>query len=155
MNAQSVQLSPIRVAMLRHKGPYDQMESKFEQLWEWIEANGVPAQRSIGMYWDNPIYVPASDLRSAVCVEVPAGYQNTTKTRLPIEVKEIAGGEYITTTFTGPYERLGRVWDDLTIYVEKNLHRTISEAAAFEIYVNDPSETPPDQLITELYMPVL
>ncbi len=154
MNAQVIQLSPISVAMIRHSGPYEGISAVFDELCGWASNHGVPVQRTIGIYWDNPDYTPASRLRSAACVEVPMGYQISDTAGLPIHLEEIAGGTYVTTRFVGPYEDLAPVWTNLTNYIENILGRRISQNPAFEIYVNDASVTPPDQLITELYMPV-
>jgi AraC family transcriptional regulator len=47
------------------------------------------------------------------------------------------------------------VWSELTRRVEGNLRRTIGEGPAIEIYLNDASDTAPQDLITDLYLPVL
>lgn len=154
MNAQVIQIPPIPVVMIRHTGSYDDLGPEFDRLWNWIEANRIPAQRTIGIYWDNPDFTPTSQLRSAACFEVPIGYQLPNTGGMPITQEQIAGGEYATTRFVGPYERLAPVWTALTAYCEQTIRRTISDNPAFEVYVNDASETPPDQLITELYMPL-
>src|SRR5258708_22312029 len=119
MNAQVIHLDPVRIVMLRHTGSYDDIGPVFDQLWTWVTANSVPVQRTIGIYWDNPDEVPASKLRSAACVEIPGDYQVVDRGGLPLDVSEIAGGPYVTTRFTGPYEDLAPVWTDLTSYVER------------------------------------
>lgn len=141
--------------MLRHTGPYDTIGPKFDELWGWVENVNVPVKRTIGVYYDNPDFVPASQLRSAACVEVPIGYQISLRGGLPLELAELAGGDYATTRFVGPYEDLAPIWTELTRQTEGPLRKTISDNPAFEVYVNDASNTPPQQLITELYMPVL
>lgn len=155
MNAQIVQLAPIRVVSLGHVGPYEGLSAEFDRLWTWVTAQNVPATRTIGIYWDNPDVTPANQLRSAACVEVPPEFTLGDTGGLMLALGTIAGGSYAMTRFVGPYERLAPVWSDLTRYVERDLRRTISEEPAFEVYVNDASETPPNELITELYMPVL
>ena len=155
MSAQLTLLSPIRVAILRHTGPYDGIGPVFDRLWAWVEANQVEVQRTIGIYYDNPDFVPAAQLRSAACVEVRGAYQAGDTGGLPITVEEIPGGTYATSRHVGSYDELAKVWTDLTNYVEKTLGRTIGDGPAFEVYVNDAFETPENQLITELYMPVI
>lgn len=146
-------MAPIQVAMIRHQGSYDQIGPKFEQLWGWVESNNIPAKRSIGIYWDNPDFVPVDQLRSAACAEVPIG-SNVGSLGPGIEMGQIPGGNYVTSRHVGPYSGLGAAWGQLVDYIEKYLKKTISDNPAFEVYVNDPSDTPEDQLITELYMPV-
>jgi AraC family transcriptional regulator len=156
MDVQIATISPISVARIEHKGPYEQLASEFERLWSWVESHRVPAQRTIGVYFDNPDFVAQSQLRSWACVEIPTGYQVTNVGALPITGGTILGGTYGTTRFEGPYERLAPVWSALTAHIENALKRTIrQDLPAFEVYVNDSSETPPEQLITELYMPVV
>lgn len=154
MNAQVIQLAPIPVVMYKHVGPYDQLGPVFDQLWNWVTSNGISVKRTIGIYWDNPDYTPAQNLRSAACVEVPIGFQLSNSGGLPLEVDQIPAGQYATTKYVGPYKGLERVWSEFTEYIMGTLGRTISDNPAFEVYVNDASETPPSQLITELYMPL-
>lgn len=155
MNVQVISVAPIPVVMLRHRGPYDGLSDSFDRLWSWASAHGVPAGRLIGVYWDNPDYVAASQLRSAACVEVPASFAFTDLGGLRLEASTIAGGTYATARFVGPYEDLAPVWSGLTEYIEGDLRRRIGDDPAFEVYVNDPSDTAPRDLITDLYMPVL
>ena len=156
MNVQVVDLSPIHVVMLKHMGPYEQMDKVCEQLWDWVGKNSVPAQRTIGIYWDNPEFTPAAKLRGAACIEVPAGFQPISTGGLLLSVEDIAGGSYATTRYVGPYEGLAAVWSSFTNQIEGSLGKQIREKdPAFEIYVNDASDTPAAQLITELYMPLV
>jgi AraC family transcriptional regulator len=126
----------------------------FEALWKWVEAHSVPATRSIGIYYDNPDFVPANQLRAAACAEVPASFQIGERDGLPLILTNLEGGSYATTRFTGPYEDLAPVWTQLTEHVEGTMRKKIRDTPAFEVYVNDPEDTPPAQLVTELYMPV-
>jgi AraC family transcriptional regulator len=155
MNAQVTHLDPIRIVMLRHVGPYDGIGLVFEQLWGWVTSHDVPVQRSIGIYWDNPDEVPANKLRSAACVAIPADYQVTDSGGLSLILDQIKAGDYATATCTGPYENLPQEWSNMVTFCEKTVRREISQNPAFEVYVNDPSDTPPSQLITELYMPLV
>ena len=155
MDVQVVSLAPISVVMLRHQGPYDGIGDVFDRLWNWVDRHRVPAGRTIGIYWDNPDFVAASRLRSAACVEVPESYMPSDRDGLALERSAIAGGEYATTRFVGAYEDLAPVWTEMTRRTEKTLRRRIGENPAFEVYVNDASQTAPQDLITDLYMPVL
>lgn len=155
MNAQVVQLPTFRVVMIRHLGPYEGLSPEFDRIWKWATAHNVPVQKTIGIYWDNPDFTPAPQLRSAACLEVPHGYQLTSPDGLPLESSEVPGGPYATTRYVGPYEQMAPVWTSFTNHIERTLRRQIREdIPAFEVYVNDPSDTPPHQLITDLYMPV-
>lgn len=146
---------PIRVAAMLHKGSYETLSATFDELFEWVESKRVPIMRTIGIYWDNPEFVDEAKLRSAACVEIPTNYQFIDNGGLPIDIMQIVGGNYAMTRFVGPYEKLEPVWVEFTAYVENTLGRKITQDPAFEVYVNDPAETPASELITELFMPVV
>ena len=154
MEVQTVNLAPIPVVMIRHTGPYEGISPVFDQLWQWVNAYGIPAEYSIGIYWDNPDYVSANKLRSAACIKVPEGYTVVSDGGLPLERTQIRGGNYAKTRFVGPYDALAPVWTEFTSFIENRLGATITDDPAFEAYLNDPATTAPADLITELYMPI-
>ncbi len=144
----------IPIIMIRHTGPYEAIGDKFATLWTWIEANDVPATRSIGIYYDNPEFTPANQLRSAACAEAPASFLPD---NLPagFEFGSIQAGNYAQTQHVGPYEDLVRVWPAFIAQVEGAMgHKILADVPAYEVYVNDPESTPPAQLVTDLFVPV-
>jgi len=154
MNINITNRIPVPAIMINHVGPYNEISAVFDQLGKWIEANQIPVQQWIGIYLDNPEHVPANQLRSCACATLPMGYQ-LTASGIPGRVGNIPGGTFATTTFTGPYDQLEAIWSEFTQRIELELGKSIrDDIPAFEIYVNDPSTTPPDQLVTELFMPV-
>ena len=68
--------------------------------------------------------------------------------------QRVPGGKYLRFVLTGPYTDLpqasGRVWE---IVGEKKLE--VRDDFAIENYVNDPSVTPADQLITHILIPTV
>jgi AraC family transcriptional regulator len=153
MDIQIVGVDPFRVAMLRHSGSYAEISPVFDTLWKWVEAENISVQRTLGLYWDNPDFVPVSQLRSAACVEVSSSTQIRDTLSLGLEEFTVPGGSYATTRYVGRYDELTPVWSRFTKLVEKKA-KGIPDSPAYEVYVNDPSEVSPDELITELYMPV-
>ncbi|MBS1718985.1 MAG: GyrI-like domain-containing protein [Armatimonadetes bacterium] len=146
----------VPVAMMRHVGPYDELSQVFDMLSGWVDQNNVQAIRWIGIYWDNPDETPANQLRSAACVEVPNNYQIPPSIGAPITLEQIPAGPFATCRYVGPYEGLDKVWTEFTAQIEGPLGRQISGSIpAYEVYVNDASDTPPQNLITELYMPLV
>jgi AraC family transcriptional regulator len=154
MEIQVVNLAPIHVAMIRHRGSYDDLPPLFDRLFEWVDANQVPVKRTIGIYWDNPDFKLSWLLNSAACVEVDPGYRLPDPGGLKIESSMIVGGTYATTRYIGPYEAMKPIWTAFTQQIEGPMGRVILGDPAFEVYVNDPADTPSSELITELYMPV-
>jgi glutathionylspermidine synthase len=61
MNVAVYPIAPMRIAMMLHYGSYDQISPVFDRLFEWVASQNVPVTRTIGIYWDNPDYVPLTN----------------------------------------------------------------------------------------------
>lgn len=154
MKVDQVNIESIPIVAMDHRGDYATLDKVFGQLYGWLEGNGIATKRTIGIYWDNPQYTPIEELRSSACAEVEPGFALPEGAPMGIRVGQVDGGRYAFTTFQGPYPDLEGIWEALIDYVENTEGQTISEKPSFEVYLNDPADTPPDQLITELYLPL-
>lgn len=71
-----------------------------------------------------------------------------------LQYEKFHGGKYARFELTGPYDDLpqasGRAW---AIVGEKKMD--VRDDFAIENYVNDPSTTPPEQLVTHILIPVV
>ena len=71
-----------------------------------------------------------------------------------MKYEKVPGGKYVRFVLTGPYDQLpeasGRVW---AFVGEKKID--VRDDFAIENYVNDPSVTPSDQLITHILVPTV
>ena len=71
---------------------------------------------------------------------------------LGIEVKNIPGAKVVSLVHKGPYENVGIGWMKLHEY---SVEKGIEIVGPFrEIYLNDPEDTPQDELMTELQAPI-
>jgi effector-binding domain-containing protein len=61
-------------------------------------------------------------------------------------------GKAATCLHTGPYDGLGLAYKELNAWVVQNDHKTTG--VAYEFYVNDPTNTPPAELQTQLFFPL-
>ena len=73
--------------------------------------------------------------------------------RDPIKVSEIPGGKSATYHYVGSYEKLPQVRAEMERWLNTNEY-TIS-GATYEIYLNDPQITAPENLETEIVYPLL
>jgi effector-binding domain-containing protein len=69
-----------------------------------------------------------------------------------IQAEEIPAGKYASCLYTGPYDDIGDAYDALTAWVEENDYE--ATGLAYEFYLNDPSETPPEELQTHILFPL-
>ena len=64
---------------------------------------------------------------------------------------EIGGVEAAVAVHVGPYDTLAQTYGALTAWIESRGRRPGS--VMWELYLNDPDTTPPDQLRTEIFWP--
>jgi len=152
MNVQIKEIEPMNVAFIHHIGPYAEIAAAYEKLMSWAGKNGLigPQTKVIGLYYDDPEDTPADKCRSDACITV----DGDVKTEGEIGTKTIFGGDYAVATHVGSYDKLIDAWNYLYGQWPSKSGREASFAPAIEIYLNSPEDTPPEELITELYMPL-
>lgn len=99
---------------------------------------------------DDPEVTPPDKIRYDACI--PVG--NTFEATGHVGVQGIAGGEYAVYTHRGPYSQLGESYAKLCGQWLPASGREPGSTPCFEIYRNSPQNTPPDQLITDIYLPL-
>jgi AraC family transcriptional regulator len=143
----------LRVATVRHIGPYNQIPQAFERLGAIAADAGLAPQPNtmmVAIYHDDPDSTPQDQLRSDAAITVPDGVtlpEGLVEQRLP-------AGRYASAVHVGPYERLGDAWARfMGEWLPASGHR-VGEGSSYEIYRNNPRTTPKDQLVTEMYIPL-
>lgn len=145
-------VDPMRVAFMRHVGPYDQVGPLWERFFIWAMQSGLlgPGFQMLGVPHDDPGVTPPEKLRYHACITVDASFQAQGE----VGVQQIRGGVYAVTTHIGPYAGLNEVYDTLIgRWLPAGGHEP-GEGAAFEIYRNSPRDTAPADLITDVYVPL-
>ncbi len=69
-----------------------------------------------------------------------------------IKSSEIPGGKFANCLYIGPYNEIAAAYNALTEWIENNGYE--STGVAYEIYLNDPRETPPHDLKTQIMFPL-
>ncbi len=143
---------PRILAALPHSGPYLEVGGTFERVSAvftsrnlWQNARGM-----LGVYYDDPNAVPAKELRSHAGIildsadAVPEG----------LELVEVAGGKMATMHYKGPYAGLKAAYDHLYGEWLPNSGEDPRDDPAIEIYLNNPADTAPDDLETDVCLPI-
>lgn len=144
--------SPRRVVGIGHEGAYNQIGPTFMRLSAMVTERGLwpQALEFLGVYLDNPNEVPEVDLRSMAAIGVAEDLP------LPdgMEQMRIAGGRYAVLRMVGPYEGLpaAYAWFFGTWLNAADEQRLA--APSLEIYRNSPDRVPPEELVTEILMPL-
>jgi AraC family transcriptional regulator len=142
----------LRVATVAHTGPYDKISEAFARLGQLAGPGGLFAgtPEMLAIYYDDPETTPASELHS------DAGLTVATGAALPggLVEKRLPGGRYAKLTHVGPYTQLGDAWTRLMgQWLPKSGHR-VGAGMPYEVYRNTPMDSPPEQLRTDLYLPL-
>ena len=152
MNVKIQQLKPMRVAFLRHVGPYGKVSATWDRLLTVMGKDGYLGGGTmlIGICHDDPEVTPPAKVRYDACVTVgddfvPSG---------DIQVQTVTGGEYAVTTHTGSYDNLGRTYAELLgQWLPRNGHE-LRDVPCFEVYLSDPQSTVPEEFLTDIYAPL-
>lgn len=151
MNATIETMPEMKVATVHHIGPYNQIGEAFARLGPLAgPLIGMPGTMMVGIYHDDPEGVPAAELRSDAglvvppSAHVPAGLATMT----------IPAGRYAKAIHKGAYDRLGDAWSQLMgVWIPQHDER-IGSGVSFEVYRNTPMDAQPEDLVTELYVPL-
>jgi AraC family transcriptional regulator len=111
MKVQLQDREPVRVAYLRHTGPYGEGISRFwmETVAPWMETNGLFGRARFGVALDDPHVTKPAQCRYDACVAV-TGRETLTGNA---KEKTIAGGKYAVLQYAGPIASIGDAWDHL------------------------------------------
>lgn len=152
MHAEIVERPAVRVVTVSHRGAYNRISEAFSKLGEVAGRAGLfgPGAEMLAIYYDDPETTPEAELRSDAALSVqpsaaiPNGLGSTT----------IPAGRYAKALHRGPYDRLGDAWARLMgEWLPKSGYR-VEEGVSFERYLNSPMNAKPEDLLTELYIPL-
>lgn len=138
---------------MRHVGRYMEVGKVFQEVFQWACTSGLAPQIKCGIciYYDDPSVVPDEKCRADACVELSLPYPEETD---KVKRHEIPAGTYACYRHVGSYSKLEEAyaafcggWFPANDYEPAN-------SPSFEIYHNDPADTPEDELITDIYIQI-
>ena len=144
-----INLDKINLAGHPHKGDYMEIGCTFDKLFMTAGSQNLLNEktRSFGLYYDDPKSVALDDLRSMACLTI----DETQSLDDTFEQVTIPAGKCISILFKGPYPELEKPYDWLFGHWIPNSDLEIADFPPFEEYLNDPKETPPNELLTRIY----
>ncbi len=148
-NVEEINVNEIHLAGYSHKGDYMEIGNTFEKLMLNAGSHNLLSEktRSFGLYYDDPKSVSIDELRSMACltVEQPQAIESD------LERITIPAGKCVSILFQGPYAELEKPYDWLFGHWIPNSEKEIADFPPFEEYLNDPKNTPPNELLTRIY----
>ena len=144
-----------QVIYVRLTGSYSGLKymDAWKRLYAYVAEEKIydECMEYLCIFHDDPKVTDPDKLRTDVCFVVPVPVQPKGE----IGVKEIPGGKYLVFRYKGPYSQLGSVYDTIYGHWIPEKGYSISNHPGYELYVNDPRNTTPEELITDIYVPVV
>ena len=144
---------PVRVVAMRHIGPYQECHQTWMKMLDWMIKNNLMAEgtQSYGASYDDPSVVPEDQLRYDCCFSVAEDFTTEDKS---VEIRTLPGGEYAVYKLKGSYSLIGPTFGKMFTEGLPTIGRKCKNSPCLEIYRTDPAETPEDQNITDLLIPL-
>lgn len=137
---------------IEHRGSFMAIGRAFDLLYARIAAAGLgrPGMRMLALYFDDPAVVPERELRSFAAV---AGCARPTADVGVVDM-ETAAGSYAVLNYVGPYASMRAAYDWLYGTWLPQAGHEPANGPLVEEYFNNPRDTPPNELRTEIWLPV-
>jgi len=144
-------IKPLRVAYLRHIGPYENVKQTGMDLTArlWAEKQIHKHSLFIGIGHDNPSVTAASELRYDSCITVDDEYEP----KKPVQVQTIAGGDHAIVK-NCPVEKIKDAFQYLYGKWLARSSRELRPAPGFVVFVGARHAVAPGKQRVDIYMPL-
>lgn len=141
---------------LRERGKYqEKIPDMMKRLFGYLMANNIECTGA-------PVFVCHETMEEAeaamktgnadieIAVPVPDGVSGNEEQG--VKAYTLEGGNFAKTTHKGPYEECGPAYEGLFKWIAEN-GKAVSGPTR-EVYLNDPLEVKPEEILTEIYAPI-
>ena len=147
MNVQIVNQPDLRIAGIRHIGPYNEIGREFGRLGGLLKGPPPAGSQMIALFHDDPAVTPPDKLRADAALTLPA----STPAPSGLIEQHVPAGRYAKAIHRGGYEGLPATWNALkSEWLPKSGHKM--GGPSYEVYVNNPMTAAKDDLLTEIYL---
>ncbi len=145
-------LPQMQAATMAHRGSYMEIDRAFGKLFGMLGARNLLGSglRMIGIYYDDPASVAEAELRSRAAIVASSALP----IEAPLEPVTIVGGEYAILHYKGPYADMRGAYNWLYGTWLPQSGREPADAPCIEEYLNNPRDTPPADLLSEIGLPL-
>ena len=163
MNVTIKPFPPRLAATVRHVGPYVDCGPAWGRLCAAVTAQNLftPHTLSLSMCHDDPDITPPEKCRMDVCLTLPEGMGENDPALAPllegtgVYLTTVGGsGEYASVLVKGPYSLLHPAYRSLFGEWLPASGRELADAPGFEVYHNSPDRVAPEELLTEILIPL-
>lgn len=153
IEARLVRVGPLRLAFVRHVGAYDEVGVAWGKLMAWAGRRGLlgpSMQPPLGVLHDDIDITPPESLRYDAALIVNANVAPEGE----VGIQELPAAEYAMAIHKGPYSEVSDTYARLAGQWLPASGRELATAPGIEIYRNSPFTVEPQELITEVHLPL-
>ncbi|MBL4637852.1 MAG: GyrI-like domain-containing protein [Proteobacteria bacterium] len=160
LTAEIKTIDAINVISAREIGSYPEAAPKaWGRVMKFAYGNRLMNKevRSIGISHDDPSVTAPEQIRYDACVDIDADLKNPDfKNNDNLETKTISAGKYAMFLHKGSYESFAQTYSYIfNEWLPESDFQVSDDKTCFEIYLNrDPRKTKPENLKTEIYIPL-
>lgn len=154
------EIEDLKIISVRKIGKYSESAGEaWSTLCRFAYSNSIgktdkvlsPESKFIGISYDNPDITSEKNLRYDACITV----DKDIKTEGEVFNSVIKGGKYAVFMHKGPYENFTATYTAIFAEWLPNSNYKLRDVPSFELYLNrDPRRTKPENLKTEIYIPI-
>ncbi len=139
---------------MRKRGRYGDMAVMIPQVFEHATTHNIPITGPPVSICHETTAEEAvkADEEGNADVDVAIPVSRRTDETDEIKCYELPGGRMAKIMHKGPYEDCGATYGKLFAWLQKNGKRM--NGPTREVYLNDPREVPPEEILTEIYAPI-
>lgn len=141
----------LRLASVPHLGPPQTVGRAFDKLMAWAGPRGftLPPQVGVALWLSDMMTTPPEDQRAIAGLTVGPEVQGDDT----VTIHEVPGGRHAVVLYKGPFVHIGRGYDVLFSWLPGSGEEP-ADRPMFEVNLNDPRRTAPDELLTEICLPL-
>lgn len=151
-----VELSPQLVLGMRKTGAYKEIPMMFHRVCEFAFRKNIPITAYPAFLWHETTVeeTQKADIEENADIEVvfPISEFIEITGDEEIRVYELPGGKMAKIVHKGPYEECTLTYEKLFSWIAENGKRITGPVR--EVYLNDPREVQPEEILTEIYAPL-
>lgn len=148
-----MEVEPQVVVGMWKRGTYAEIEPMIAEVCKYAESSGAGINgRPMFVCHEKPREAMKANEEASADVEVVVPVANIVDGQGDVTCYELPGGLMARIVHKGPYEKSAQTYKKLFEWIAANHRKVVGPTR--EVYLNDPREVRPDELLTEIYAPI-